>query len=90
VAVANCVPRLTVALHEAFVAGDHARARRLQETLTPLAVAVASRWGVAGLKAAMDLAGLHGGAVRGPLLPLSEPEREEIRPLLERAQAACP
>ena len=86
-AVANCAPRLVVALHDAFVAGDHARARLLQEVLTPLAVAVTSTWGVAGLKAALDLAGLRGGAVRAPLLPVPAAAREEVRPLLEQARA---
>ena len=87
-AVANCAPRPAVALFDAFVAGDHDRARHLQEALTPLAVAVTSTWGVAGLKAAMGLAGLRGGAVRAPLLPIPDAAREEIRPLLERAFAA--
>ena len=88
VAVANCVPRLVVALYEAFAGGDHARARKLQDALTPVAVAVTATWGVAGLKAAMDLAGLRGGAVRAPLLPAPDSARDEIRPLLERARAA--
>ena len=68
-AVANCAPRPALALYRAFVAGDHARARRLQEALTPLAVAVTTTSGVAGLKVAMDLAGLRGGAVRAPAAP---------------------
>ncbi len=88
VAVANCVPRLVVALYEAFAGGDHARARQLQDELTPLAVAVTSTWGVAGLKLAMDLAGFRGGEVRAPLLPAPDSARDEIRPLLERAEAA--
>jgi 4-hydroxy-2-oxoglutarate aldolase len=88
VAVANCVPRVATALFAAFRAGDHERARRLQEVLTPLAVAVTATWGVAGLKAAMDLAGLRGGAVRSPLLPVPDRVREELRPLLDRARAA--
>jgi 4-hydroxy-2-oxoglutarate aldolase len=87
-AVANCVPRLVTALHRAFLSGDHTRARQLQQALTPLAVAVTSTWGIAGLKAAMDLAGLRGGHVRPPLLPLPEAARQELRPLLERAEAA--
>ncbi len=86
--VANCVPRVVLGLYEAFVAGDHVRARRLQEVLTPLAAAVTSTWGVGGLKAAMDLAGLRGGDVRGPLLPVPEAAREEIRPLLDAARDA--
>jgi 4-hydroxy-2-oxoglutarate aldolase len=89
-AVANCVPRLVVALFDAFAAGDHPRARLLQQSLTPLAAAVTATWGVAGLKGAMDLVGLRGGAVRSPLLPLSSPAREEIRILLEQARAAVP
>lgn len=88
VAVANCVPRLVVALYAAATTGDHSRARRLQEALTPLAVAVTSRWGVAGLKAAMELAGRRGGSVRGPLLPVTEAAREEIQGLLRDAKAA--
>jgi len=87
-AVANCVPRAVLGLYEAFVAGDHARARSLQEALTPLAVAVTSTWGVAGLKTAMDLAGLRGGDVRGPLLRAPDAAREEIGPLLDAARAA--
>jgi 4-hydroxy-2-oxoglutarate aldolase len=87
-AVANCVPRLAVALYDAFAAGDHSRARLLQQALTPLAVAVTTTWGVAGLKGAMDVAGLRGGAVRAPLLPLPDAGREEIRRLLEGARAA--
>jgi len=87
-AVANCAPRPAIALFEAFRAGDHARARRLQEALTPLAAAVTVTHGVAGLKRAMGLAGLQGGEVRSPLLPAPLSVLDEIRPLLERADAA--
>ena len=47
-AVACCAPGPAVALYRAFLAGDHARARRIQAALTPLAVAVTTTWGVAG------------------------------------------
>jgi len=87
-AVANCAPRVVAALYRAFRAGDHARARRLQEALSPLAVAVTALHGVAGLKVAMDLAGLRGGAVRAPLLPAAPALRDELRSLLERAESA--
>jgi 4-hydroxy-2-oxoglutarate aldolase len=88
-AVANCAPRSVLALHRAFAAGDHGRARHLQEALTPLATAVTTGHGIAGLKAAMDLAGLRGGSVRAPLLPVAESARDELRPLLEKAEAAA-
>ena len=86
-AVACCAPRLVAALYRAFEKGDHPGARRLQGILTPLATAV-SIHGIAGLKAAMDLGARRGGSVRAPLLPVAVALREELRPLLERAEAA--
>jgi 4-hydroxy-2-oxoglutarate aldolase len=88
-AVANCAPGLCAALYRAFMAGQHDQARSLQAALTPLAVAVTSTYGIAGLKAAVDLAGLRGGHVRGPLLPLPPAAREEIARLLSTARAAA-
>ena len=87
-AVANCAPRPTAAIYRAFMAGDHDRARRLQEAVTPLAVAVTSTYGIAGLKAAMDQSGLRGGHVRAPLRPVAPGVLEELRGLLDRANAA--
>ncbi len=87
-AVANCAPRPVAALYRAFEAGDHARARRLQDALTPLSVVVTSTYGVAGLKVGMDLAGRRGGAVRSPLLPVAPAVRDELRALLDRAESA--
>ena len=87
-AVACCCPRQSVALFLAHQAGDHARARRFQEALLPLAVAVTSGHGVAGLKAAMDLAGLRGGAARAPLLPVQDHVSEQLLSLLRQAEAA--
>jgi 4-hydroxy-2-oxoglutarate aldolase len=88
-AIANCVPAAAAALYRAFAAGDHARARRIQEALFPLASAIATSYGVAGLKLAMTLAGLRGGEVRPPLLPVPPAAADEMRPLLERAEAAA-
>jgi len=82
VALACCAPCEVVALYDSFVADDHARAAALQEDLTPLARAVTSGHGVAGLKLAMDLSGLGGGDVRAPLLPVSAEGRAEIERLL--------
>ena len=88
-AVACCSPRPAAALFDAYQSGDHARARRLQEELLPLAAAVTSGHGVAGLKAAMELAGLRGGSLREPLLPVPASVREELGALLRRAEAAA-
>jgi 4-hydroxy-2-oxoglutarate aldolase len=87
-AAACCAPRPVTALYQAFQEGDHARARRLQEAIAPLAIAVTATHGVAGLKAAMDLAGFRGGAARAPLRPVKQEVRDELRGLLERAERA--
>jgi 4-hydroxy-2-oxoglutarate aldolase len=88
-AVANCAPRTALALFRAFEQGDHERARRLQAALSPLAAAVTTTWGVAGLKLALDRVGLRGGSVRAPLLDAPASALAEIEPLLEQAAAAC-
>jgi len=88
-AVANCAPRPVAALYRAFSSADHARARRIQEVLTPLAVAVTATHGVAGLKAAVDLSGRRGGSVRAPLLPVAPAVRDELRRLLDAAESAA-
>ena len=86
-AAACVVPRLCVALLEAFVRGDHGAARELQRRLIPIAVAVTAGHGVPGLKAAMDLTGYVGGLPRSPLMA-APPEtiaalKSTLRPLEE-------
>jgi len=60
-------------------------ARSLQKKLIETNSAVTARFGVAGLKAALDLLGFYGGPVRSPLQPLMTDEREELRNILVRA-----
>jgi 4-hydroxy-2-oxoglutarate aldolase len=84
-AVANVLPDQTVRLFDHAVAGRPAEALALQRGLTPIARLVSSVYGVAGLKAALDLAGFHGGPVRAPLLPVSDREREDIARTLSAA-----
>jgi len=81
-ALACCAPEAVVALHRAFERGDHGEALRLHRLIGGLAEAVSRRYGVAGLKAAMDLAGLRGGSVRAPLLPVDDTGRRELETLL--------
>jgi dihydrodipicolinate synthase/N-acetylneuraminate lyase len=68
----------------AFRAGDRARAAALQEIVGPLDREVVARLGPAGVKAAMDAAGLYGGPVRPPLQALDAADRERIARLLPR------
>ncbi len=89
VAVACCAPAPATALFRAFASGDHDTARRIQAALAPLAVAVTARYGIAGLKRAMTLAGFQGGEVRAPLLPAPAEADAILEPLLSEANAVA-
>jgi 4-hydroxy-2-oxoglutarate aldolase len=50
--------------------------------MIPVNNAVTGRFGIAGLKAAMDMLGYYGGPVRSPLLDLTESERQILGAIL--------
>jgi 4-hydroxy-2-oxoglutarate aldolase len=81
-AVACAFPDTCVALYNAVKSGDHAKARDLQNRLAPVAQVVTAGFGVAGLKAAMEMNGFVGGATRSPLIPVTEAQREKIKATL--------
>jgi 4-hydroxy-2-oxoglutarate aldolase len=83
-AVGCVVPEVCVEIFRAFGAQDLERAERLQEQLTPLAAAVTTKYGIGGLKAALDFAGYRGGAVRAPLRAPDEGARAEVKTLFDR------
>jgi 4-hydroxy-2-oxoglutarate aldolase len=87
-AVGCVVPRMCIEIFDAFHHDEQQRAAALQARLTPLATAVTTRFGIGGLKAALDLADYHGGAVRAPLRAPNESARAEIARLLADAKAA--
>jgi 4-hydroxy-2-oxoglutarate aldolase len=78
-ALANLAARQLHDLAGAFRAGDLDEARRLQASLLDLNRLVTAHHGVAGLKAALDMLGMYGGPVRGPLQPVEASAKEEIR-----------
>lgn len=82
-AVGCIAPRLSVAIYEAFIAGEHQRAREMQQRLTLLTRGISGRYGISGLKAALDMLGYMGGRVRAPLPDASEEARCEIAAVLE-------
>jgi 4-hydroxy-2-oxoglutarate aldolase len=81
-AVACCAPRTCLEIVRAVEAEDHERAVILQHRLIPLARAVTTRFGVGGLKVALDCAGYRGGTVRAPLSMPDEATRSEIARLV--------
>ncbi|HRY42506.1 MAG TPA: dihydrodipicolinate synthase family protein [Thermoanaerobaculia bacterium] len=84
-AAANVAPEGCVAIRQAFLSGRLEEARALHLRLLPMARAVTSRFGVPGLKAALELLGRPAGSTRRPLLPLGPAAREELRSVLAEA-----
>jgi dihydrodipicolinate synthase/N-acetylneuraminate lyase len=64
-------------------ARDERRGLPLQERVTRINQAIAGPYGPPGVKAAMTLAGYKGGIPRRPLQPLTAPQVEELRAVLE-------
>ncbi len=81
---AACVaPEQCVQLYQLVRAGLLDEARALQRRLTPLARLVTRRYGVPGLKAALDLIGFVGGPPRPPLQSVDHEAEAELRAALE-------
>jgi 4-hydroxy-2-oxoglutarate aldolase len=68
-ALAALLPEACVRMQSLVRADRLAEARALQHWITPLARSVGGTYGVAGLKAALDLTGYNGGVPRPPLRP---------------------
>jgi 4-hydroxy-2-oxoglutarate aldolase len=83
-ALANIFPNECARVQTLFDAGKIREARDLQMKLIDSNNAVTARWGIPGLKAALEMIGLYGGDPRPPLVPLKEADREELRKILMR------
>ena len=81
-AVGCVAPRLAAEVYEAFCAGEHGRARAAQERLSRVTRGVLGRYGISGLKAALDMLGYAGGRVRAPLQDATPEARREIEKVL--------
>jgi 4-hydroxy-2-oxoglutarate aldolase len=79
VSMANSFPELVVELWHYGKARDEARGVPLQERVIRINKAISGKYGVSGVKVAMNLAGYRGGIPRRPLLPLTAGQQEELR-----------
>ena len=82
IGVACFAPALCVQLLREFEQGHRAAASDIQQRLTPLDKEIVVKLGPAGVKAAMDAVGLHGGPPRPPLPPLPAADRERVSALV--------
>jgi 4-hydroxy-2-oxoglutarate aldolase len=77
-AYANAAPYSTIAIWEAHRARDEAAGRDWQNRIGRAAYLVTAKYGIPGLKHAMDLNGYYGGPPRLPLVPATPEARLEI------------
>jgi 4-hydroxy-2-oxoglutarate aldolase len=84
VALACAAPSATLALYRAFSAGDYKKASEIQRIIAPAAGAVTATYGIAGLKAAMELEGFQSGLPRRPLLPVKTEQRDDLAQIFRR------
>jgi 4-hydroxy-2-oxoglutarate aldolase len=84
VALACAAPKATLMLYRSFAGGDLKKAAAVQRIIAPAAAAVTAKYGIAGLKAAMEMEGFEPGIPRKPLLPLKQPQREDLVQIFRR------
>ncbi len=81
-ALANVAPDKSLEIYRLFKAGQMDEAAELQRQVIPVNAAITARFGIPGIKAAMDMLGYYGGPVRSPLLAITEDERQTLRDVL--------
>lgn len=84
VALVCAAPAPMLALYRSFVSGNLDKAGAVQRVIAPAANAVTSKYGIAGLKYAMELEGFHPGSVRRPLLPIKTDSREDLQQIFRK------
>lgn len=85
--MANYLPELCCILQSLFDEGKIEEADAMSANLISLNEKTTGKYGVAGVKAAMNLLGYKGGLPRIPVLPLKENEKSELAAIFESACA---
>jgi 4-hydroxy-2-oxoglutarate aldolase len=86
VALANIAPDYCLSILSEYQKGNIEKAREAQQKIMALNKALTSTYGIAGLKAAMDMLGFFGREPRLPLVAASPQEKAVIRDLLIKAE----
>ncbi len=82
--LADYLPQKCCELQQAFLAGDQEKAKQMDEYLRALSSRAAGKFGVAGLKAAMDLLGFYGGPPRLPLTAIADSDKHQLEVVLQK------
>ena len=81
---AAAAPFLCLSAHEAVRTRQVAAAEELQRLIAQPALELATEYGIAGLKFALDLQGYYGGTPRLPGLPISASGRKHVENLFRK------
>lgn len=84
-ALANIAPKECIQIQKLIEKGNLKEALVIQNKMIPVNKAVTAKYGVPGLKYAMDLIGYFGGEPRAPLSNLNETSKEDLKLILSRA-----
>jgi len=84
-ALSDMAPAETVDMAGLIKAGKVERAREIQMRILPVNQKIVGGHGVPGIKYAMDLLGFFGDDPRGPLQPVNQSARDNIKQILEEA-----
>jgi len=84
-ALANIAPNECVKIQNLVEEGKHKEALKMQQKLLPVNKAITAKYGVAGLKAALDMLGYFGGEPRSPLSNLNDDDKMNLKQILEKA-----
>jgi len=76
---ASYLPEYCCKLHQLYLCKKNDEAIKLHNFLNNLSDSTVGRFGVAGVKAGMDLRGFFGGKPRLPLLPLKPSDKKHIK-----------
>lgn len=89
ISLANSVPEVVCKLYDYFVAGNLQKAAALNREIIKANMGVSGKYGVAGVKYAMDLHGFIGGDPRLPLLPITEDGKAAIKACFDSIHFDC-
>ncbi len=84
-ATCNVAPELCVGIYRSFVNGDIESARKYQDRLAPVRLALTLATGNGAVKEAMALLGRPAGPNRAPIGPLSAEKRQKLQEVLAKA-----
>lgn len=85
-ALANIAPVECVQIQKFVDEGKHKEALEVQKRMLPVNKSVTAKYGVAGLKCAMDMLGYFGGEPRLPLSVLNDSDKQLLEQILINAE----